>query len=329
VDVPSGAYTIWPVNLDLKEAVLRYATAQLLCKLDDPKTYVFFAWPGLSPEFAFKAVDGNTIEAPHARVTREEGLVYVDQIEPGEQIAIRIRSRRGRSIQIVVLSREQARNAWKATLGGRERLILSPADVFFEPNRLHIRSTSPARLTISVFPKLGRRLPGFTHREEEGVFERYVARVRETFVTAEVQELRDADESVPVRVGKEIALAPVETDFDNAARWSIRVPRTASDAVNNVFLRIRYEGDVARLYAGGRLITDDFYNGTPWEIGLRRIPPQELNRGLELRILPLRQDAPIYLPAGARPAFPPGGEIARLKDVQIVPEYEALIDLKP
>ncbi|HEY1464113.1 MAG TPA: beta-galactosidase, partial [Terriglobales bacterium] len=46
IDIPSGAYTMWPVNLNLGPATLRYATAQLLCKLDDPQTYVFFAWPG-------------------------------------------------------------------------------------------------------------------------------------------------------------------------------------------------------------------------------------------------------------------------------------------
>jgi hypothetical protein len=57
--VPSGAYAIWPVNLEVGEATLCYATAQLVSKLDDPATLVFFAWPGIAPEFAFDGIAGD------------------------------------------------------------------------------------------------------------------------------------------------------------------------------------------------------------------------------------------------------------------------------
>ena len=96
-----------------------------------------------------------------------------------------------------------------------------------------------------------------------------------------------------------------------------------------MLLRISYQGDVARVYAGGRLITDDFYHGAPWEIGLRSIPAADLKQGLELRILPLRQDAPIYLAAAAKPAIPAGGQVAQVMDVRVLPEYRAVADLHP
>jgi hypothetical protein len=86
---------------------------------------------------------------------------------------------------------------------------------------------------------------------------------------------------------------------------------------------------VARLYAGNRLIDDDFYHGAPWEIGLRNIPALDLKQGLVLEILPLRQDAPIYLAAGARPALPPGGQLAKVAEVVVLPQYEAVADLRP
>jgi hypothetical protein len=46
VDVPSGAYFLWPVNLDLKGALLKYATVQPLSKLDAENTFFFFATLG-------------------------------------------------------------------------------------------------------------------------------------------------------------------------------------------------------------------------------------------------------------------------------------------
>ena len=70
------------------------------------------------------------------------------------------------------------------------------------------------------------------------------------------------------------------------------------DGAGKVFLRIAYEGDVARFYVAGKMLTDNFYNGTPWVIGLDRIPCSQWDR-LELKILPLRNQVPIYLPEGA------------------------------
>jgi beta-galactosidase len=73
---------------------------------------------------------------------------------------------------------------------------------------------------------------------------------------------------------------------------------------------IVYQGDIARIYAGGPLITDDFYHGAPWEIGLEGIPAAGLKQGLDLEILPLRADAPIYLANVAKPSIPPGSQVA-------------------
>jgi len=46
-----------------------------------------------------------------------------------------------------------------------------------------------------------------------------------------------------------------------------------------------------------------------------------------LKILPLRQDAPIYLAEGARPAIPKGGQVARLIKVRAIPQYHVVADL--
>jgi beta-galactosidase len=327
IDLPSGAYTFWPVNLDVGGATLDYATAQPLCRLDNPGTVVFFAWPGIAPEFAFRTAEGLSVEAPHARVRREDGRVYVDRIVPGTAAAIQVR-KAGASVQILVLSREQARNSWKATVAGRERLILSPADIFFEGDTVHLRSTDPARLTLGIFPQPAGEVAGLHYAGRDGIFERYTSRVQPVTVSVDVRKQAEAGEVPPVKMGKEVAMAPVDADFGAAARWSIRVSSLPGGPVRNVFLHIAYMGDVARLYTGDALVTDDFFKGTAWEIGLRRLAPEALAGGLELKILPLRQDAPIYLPAGARPSFASGSQVAALKEVRAIPEYEAAGVLK-
>lgn len=319
VTIPAGAYTFWPVAMPVGGTLLEYATAQPLCKLDDPETLVFFAWPGITPEFVFSDATDMRIAAAHARVKHEAGLVVVDAIAPGADTAIELRSATGRVTRILLLSREQARNLWKARFAGRDRLILSAAQLYFEAGRMHLASNEPAALQFAVFPQLERPVAGFRATGANRLFETYTAGVKPVAVEAAVRQVSQARPVPPVRMGKEVAMAPEDAAFQAAARWSIHVPD-----VSDALLRITYQGDEARLYAGNRLVTDDFYHGAPWEIGLSTISAGELRQGLRLEILPLRQDAPIYLAPGVRPAIPPGGQAANLIRVELVPNYEVV-----
>ncbi len=329
IDIPSGAYTFWPVNLAMGGALLEHATVQPLAHLDDPDTFLFFAWPGIAPEFVFRAGADMSIEAPGARVTRAGGEIAIDGLTPGLGAAIEIRNKTGKSTRILLLSREQARNIWKAPLGGRERLIYSAADVWFEGDRVHLSSTDPGKLNFAVFPDLEHAADGVHRAGREGIFKSYTAAVTPIHVDAEVRLVKEPGKAAPVRMGQEVALAPEESAFEGAAHWKISVPDVKSSAASQGILRVTYQGDIARIYASGKLITDDFYHGSPWEIGLEGISPADLKQGLDLQVLPLRADAPIYLAIEAKPSIPAGGQIARVTDVRVLPVYQAMATLHP
>jgi len=323
-EIPRGAYVFWPVNLDLGGTLLEYATVQPLCKLEHPHTYVFFAWPGLPAEFAFSAAPRERIEATHARIVRDHDKVYVDQIQPGPETAIHIKKADGRQIQILVLSREMARNAWRATLDGEERLMLSSADVFFDEGAIHLLAIDPDQLNFEILPKLDRTPALFTALGPDGLFERYATHIDKIEIKVGIAQLKDAALRPPVRMRKEVVEAPEAAVFEGAAQWALDVPAVESASVHNLLLRISYEGDIARLYADGKLISDDFYKGTPFEIGLHRIDLLNQNPSLKLQILPMRKDEPIYLSPGSRLTFPPSGQVVKLKEIFAVPEYQAV-----
>ena len=95
-----------------------------------------------------------------------------------------------------------------------------------------------------------------------------------------------------------MAEAPSESDWEQAAVYTINLPQDSSFVSNHSpLLTIHYRGDCARLYANGRLVADNFYYGRPFLYGLWRLP--STTEVLELRILPLQPDAPIYLPREA------------------------------
>ena len=50
-----------------------------------------------------------------------------------------------------------------------------------------------------------------------------------------------------------------------------------------------------RAYHADTLLDDDFYHARPFEIGLHRYGPAVYSDGLTVKILPLREDAPVYI----------------------------------
>ena len=93
---------------------------------------------------------------------------------------------------------------------------------------------------------------------------------------------------------QKVAEEPTDADFDNAAVYAIDIPAERDGRM----LNIEYRGDVARLYADGRLVADNFYNGRPFLYGLWRL--SEGCRRLEMRVLPLQKNMPVYFPREAK-----------------------------
>lgn len=99
--------------------------------------------------------------------------------------------------------------------------------------------------------------------------------------------------TITIGVNK-VAEEPSDKDFEQATVYTIDLPEISGEGL---LLNIDYRGDVARLYANGQLIDDNFYNGRPFQYALWRLPKD--CRQLELRILPLQKDMPIYFPREA------------------------------
>ena len=117
-----------------------------------------------------------------------------------------------------------------------------------------------------------------------------------------VPVIRKVKEAGPLRtitIGvNKVAEEPDDEDFKQAAVYSITLPEDSSLFTPQAsLLQIDYRGDVARLYVGGKLADDNFYNGRPFQYALWRLP--EGCRQLELRILPLQKDMPVYFPREA------------------------------
>jgi hypothetical protein len=113
--------------------------------------------------------------------------------------------------------------------------------------------------------------------------------------------------------------------LSQAAKWALEVPPGTMNNLSELFLKIDYQGDVARLYTNHRMLTDDFYDGKPWFIGLRRFLDPNAAGKFELSILPLRKDSPVNLELPQHLDFSGNGQVDKLDAIELLPEYELVI----
>ena len=142
--------------------------------------------------------------------------------------------------------------------------------------------------------------------------------VPEPIVMTDLATIRKIKEAGPLRKismgAQRVAEEPSDEDFDQAAVYRITLPELPAGA-KEPLMKFDYQGDCARLYANGKLIADHFQYGRPFLYGLWRLSQD--TKELELRILPLQKDAPVYLPKEANKT--PGEGVERI-EVQYVKE---------
>ena len=138
----------------------------------------------------------------------------------------------------------------------------------------------------------------------------------ESTVIIELATIHKVKEAGPLRKismgAQRVAEEPSDEDFDQAAVYRITLPELPAGA-KEPLMKFDYQGDCARLYANGKLIADHFQYGRPFLYGLWRLSQD--TKELELRILPLQKDAPVYLPKEANKT--PGEGVERI-EVQYV-----------
>ncbi|HEY3761185.1 MAG TPA: beta-galactosidase [Verrucomicrobiae bacterium] len=332
VTIPSGACFLWPFNFDLGRGVkVDWATAQPVSAIDDDGTRtIFFAQTTNIPvEFVFNKYFKVKVLSGKAVQTNNETIV--SHIRPGTRVAMRIETAYG-PLQIVVLSDEQSLEFWKQKWQGSDRAFLTHAGLVADGGNLRLTSSNRDAFNFAVYPAPstisldGRELHGKT----VGVFTDFKLRrpAQESFhVKLEQIQLAGPPREIPMgKIRQPVAMAPVDDDFKQAAIWRIKLPANL-DLSTDPLLRIHYVGDVARVTLNGKLLTDNFYNGTVFEVGLRRYAPGIFNTDLRLEILPLRKDAPIMLPKEGQPDFGGKQSIVSLDSVELVPRYQ--VELNP
>jgi hypothetical protein len=305
VTVPYNTRFFWPLNLDLGGVKLIYASAQPICQLNDRNTrYTVFKQTAAIPaEFVFDAATA-TVDSSTGNITNEKSRIYVRNVQPGPGAAIRLKGMDGKNHVIILLDEATSLNFWKGKWQGQERLFVTHATLLLDGSNLRLRAENTENFSVAIFPAPAsvKDDHGKLAVKDDGLFRRFSPQVALVApLQAVVEQVQPAGPARTIPIAPSVpsrqqgmAMQPEDADFAQAAVWRVKLPDGVA-ASRDLRLRVRYTGDVARAYHADKLLADDFYHARPFEIGLRRYGPAVYQDGLVLKILPLREDAPIYI----------------------------------
>jgi len=336
VDLPAGAYGIWPVNLQLSGVsgetpiLLRYSTAQLFKRVKTRREtyYFFFALPDVNAEFVLN--EGAKVRAVTAGVETSHTAAGL-RLRASGQAYVTLDG----GVHLVLLPESQAEHVWRGD--DPSTLIETDASAFSSDAKWFLRSEDH-QFQIGIF---GAAQPSggqpWMYAGRSGLFAQYRTAVPELELQASVKKIQDAKPRTPWTLGPTLAWRPrpipekpAVSEFANAAVWKIDVPPVPTSAqVSDVWLVIDYQGDEARLSNTNSLMDDNFWNGLPWKIGLREtLPHWRTSRSdLELGVLPLPKSNPLYIEEGTKEHFDESGSVLNLATVHVVPEYQVVVQL--
>ncbi len=291
--VPKNVSAIMPFNLDMNGVLLKTSTAQPLAVLHDGPVphYFFFAHDGMVPEYIF---DESTLASGDS----------VIKPAPGIGSTVKLRSQSGTEVLLTTITRSQALGACKIVTEAGERLLITSADVMQYKDCIRLQETSE-ETSLVVFP----------FGTVAGKDADFVTDENEYYTALSIRHNRVAVEPVVYK--------------ENDSRFSVNVAESAFNGVSDLILEIDYTGDTCAAFIDGYMVTDNFFCGTPWQIGLKRFAGRMETPGMYFHMRPIYKDAPymIDLPEDLEIDFS-HGDVGVLNGIRVIPEYYADINIR-
>lgn len=217
--------------------------------------------------------------------TDDEKWVFYAQHEP----QLRLECAKDEA-HIIMLTKEQALNAWKIR-ADKEYLVLCSDAVWQDEATLTIEGDLLEDIAITPSPSFS--IPGYTKTEAADGWAIYHA-------------------TSPVRARKQVHVqqtAPCQYDIHLDA-----------DAGTSALLELTYTGDSAYIQIDGEKVADDFYTGKAWQVGLQKFLGV---RSMQLTISPFKEGQDVYLQTPL-----PAAELqARLIDARLLQVHRTTVSL--
>ncbi|RKD18971.1 hypothetical protein BCY91_13925 [Pelobium manganitolerans] len=294
---------IFPFNLNIEGINLQYATAQLLTKGGSKNPYyVFFAPKGIRPEFLFSG-SGYSIKRINAVNIKNSGQgKLVACLADRSEFSL---VKGNKEIKVLVLNKEEALKAYQVTIKGERKLVLSDGLVIAEEDKLTLLSNASTTVSFEVFPKLSSNPYASNGKLSPSTSNKSFSAYSIFFPSITY---------------------PVQMTTFGQKKFEIKLP-DLTVGINDIFLNIDYTGDTAMGFMDNELVTDEFFKGTVWNIGLKKFLTNTPSRDMVFYFRPIYKGASYLkdLDPATVPNFGDSKSLLKINNVKFVPEYKTII----
>lgn len=287
VSIAGDENAILPFHFDMDGIDLVQADAQVVTRIAD--TYIFMVPDGMDGRFVFEN---------DSRVNGTEKNSYV--CKKNLQAERFVVEKDGLCRKVLVINRKMANNMF--LLSGA-RVAFTDAVLLEDENGIRMESTEAAN-AVHVYPANG----------FDGMM-----------------NITRAENQIADFMGSWIVKTPprhteVTVKQVGPTRFALHIPETVTDGLKDARLQIAYTGDIGNAFINGRMISDNFSNGAPWEIGLRDFAGQLKKDCVTVYIVPLKEGVNVNVES-AMAARSEKAEryVGKLHSVSIQPVYEIKI----
>ena len=303
----NGTSVILPFNLDMNGLKIKYATVQPLCSFTNAgNTYhVFWSVEGIIPEIVLEGAAD--VKTDGATVSKRTGNIAASGVT-GKEFECTI-NRSGKSVNLLVIPIEKARNSYLAGSPGNQHLVISEALVVEENNIISLTSIGKEEWKIEVYPQV---------KSVETMNAKVLP------LKSEIRNLTAWNISV-TKVVPDITLTRIDDRHIVLDAKNLELTN-----LNDVYIKFDYRGDRALCFLNGELQTDNLYFGESWLIGLKRYVTQLQTGDMYFYFIPMHKDAPYlsYFDEDVLPDFSTTRDFLEIKEPEIIPEYKVNLMFK-
>lgn len=300
MQLKSGMAAILPFHMNLNGMKIISATVQPLTRfmVNQELAAVFYAHEGMAPEYVMDASSVTNVDMPEGTVSEQGNEVVIHPIA-GKDHHLRITTSDGIVIRIITLTREEALHAYRFRVGGEERLVISSSHLYVQNEMLLCTSVEQPEMEVSFYPApehVSASKYAVSSQSKQGIFVTY---------TFQVSPYEPA----------------VEVDYPKEYAATLRLDTAWPEQVNDVWVEIDYEGDVAAAHIHHQMLTDHIHYGHSWMLGLKQSRHLLADHALRLSVTPIRKGTTESYVNQAYVERFEGVEIGKFNEIRVRPQY--------
>lgn len=299
----AGSSAIFPFNTNFDNVPVHMATVQPFCRFTNKgkKYNVLTTIDGIAPEIVFKGkekVTGSGIKT----TIRNGNTVVAFASDKMTEFEVN-------EVSFLILSNDDAKNAYLPGKANDEKLIISKALVLEDTDELTLISNNEENIDLTVYPASSS------------------LNTKEGKVTKGKSPLKN---SSAWRISIPKAEPVINLIQADNSHFVIKAGSVDLSKVNDIFVTFDYRGDRGICMMNGELQTDDLYTSKPWTIGLKKYQEALKTNDMYFHFIPMAKDAPYlsYLEKEVLPDFGNNKSFLEIKKPVILVEYKVNVALK-